>query len=116
MRAIRWMTGVFMIGLALLLFPLNAHARAPRTYVGIGVGTAVAIGGGIVSFNVGYNQQVRKEKPESPSPETDPPPALARLKREGKEKTLPAFPDATIHSQSPPPPFRIELPFFILRW
>ncbi len=110
-------TVVFMIGLAILLWPWNAQASGSRVYVGVGVGTAIAIGSGIVSFNIGYNQQVSKEKPESPLSEMDRPPALAGLKRQGEETVPNVFPDLTLHAPSlPSPTLRFELPFFILRW
>lgn len=113
----RRMTALFIIGLALLLGPWNAHASNRRVYVGVGVGTAVAIGGGIVSFNVGYSQQVNKQKPESSLPGTDRPPALAELKRKREDAAPHSLTDFEVRSQSASPqPLRIELPFFILRW
>jgi hypothetical protein len=108
---------VFLIGLALLLSPSTLHAGETRVYVGVSVGTAIVVGTGIASFNIGYNQRVGKGRPESPSPETNPSPALAEINREGKNETPETYPDFRINAPSvPPPTLRFEFPLFILRW
>lgn len=108
---------VFLIGLALLLSPSTSHASETRVYVGVSVGTAIVVGTGIASFNIGYNQRVSKGRPESPSPETNPSTALAEINREGKNETPETYPDFRINAPSvPPPTLRFEFPLFILRW
>jgi hypothetical protein len=110
-------TLALLIGWGLLLWPQASHARETRVYVGFSIGTAIVVGSGIASFNIGYNQRIGKQEPESPPSKTDSPPALAELKREGEETVPKTFPDWTIHSQSDSPsPIRFELPLFILRW
>lgn len=106
----------FLIGWVLLFWPWTSYARESRVYIGFSVGTAIVVGSGIASFNIGYNQQVKRE-PEPRSSETAPPPALAELSRKGETEAFKPFPDFRINSQSDPPqPLRFEFPFFILRW
>jgi|GEM_PF-5330857 len=101
---------------ALLLWPSFSDARRTQVYVGIGVGTAVAIGGGIASFNVGVSQRVDRE-PESPSPATDSPPLLAEIShKEATAVRKPLFELRIDSPLDPPQPLRFELPLFILRW
>lgn len=105
-------TVVFLIGWALLLWPQASHAGETRVYIGFSIGTAIVVGSGIASFNVGYSERISERQPAS-----DPPPALAEIKREGKTEALKPFPDLRIDSQlDSPQPLRFEIPFFILRW
>ena len=108
---------LFLVGLALLLSPSTSQAGETRVYVGVSVGTAIVVGSGIASFNIGYNQRVGKRRQESPSPETNPSPALAEINREGKNETPETYPDFRINAPSvSPPTLRFEFPLFILRW
>lgn len=105
----------FLIGWV-LFWPETSYARESRVYIGFSVGTAIVVGSGIASFNIGYNQQVKRDL-EPHSSETAPPPALAKLNRKGETATFKFLPDVRINSRSDPPqPLRFELPFFILRW
>ena len=108
---------ILLTATILLLRPLLSDAGETRVYVGFSVGTAIVVGSGIASFNIGVNQRVGEREPESGSTETDPPPALAEINR--KAETVPpwSFLDSRIDSQpDPPQPLRFEFPFFILRW
>lgn len=105
-------TVAFLIGEALLLWPQTSYAGETRVYIGFSIGTAIVVGSGIASFNIGYSERISERQPAS-----DPPSAFAEIKREGKNEALKPLFDRRIDSQiDSPPPLRFELPFFILRW
>lgn len=96
---------------AVLFGPSLSHAGS-RVYVGVGVGTAIVVGSGVASFNIGVNQRISEQKPEA-----DLPPALAEITRDREPLTSKPFPDLRIDSPIEPPRLlRLELPLFILRW
>lgn len=108
---------IFGFLITLLLWPSLSQAGQTRVYVGFSVGTAIVVGSGIASFNVGVNQRVSGREPQSDTTEPDPPPALVELNRE-EETVLPkTFPDFRINAQpDSPQPLLLELPLLILRW
>ena len=105
-----WRIFALLLGIALFLFPDNAHADRSRVYVGVGVGTAAAVGGGIVSWNIGYSRQVKKQDPTQERSDS-----VAGLRFEKKENLLASsFPFPKRFEAAPSLWF--ELPFLQLRW
>jgi hypothetical protein len=102
-------TVALLLGIALFLFPGAAHAGRSQVYVGVGIGTAAAVGGGIISWNLNYSQQVKKQNPARERSGS-----IAGLRFEKENSPVSSFPFPKRFEATPP--LWIELPLFQLRW
>jgi hypothetical protein len=93
--------------MALLSIPGTARADRSRVYVGIGIGTAAAVGGGIVSWNISYSRQVKKQEPLR-----EPSRSIAGLKFEKESLSASPIPSRF----GPAPSLWFELPLLQLQW
>ncbi|MBI3803243.1 MAG: hypothetical protein HY282_05715 [Nitrospirae bacterium] len=114
-------TGITFSIAALVLFSSSAAQASARIYVGLSVGTAVVVGGGIASFNVGYSQRVDRNDPAPGTNNVAAPDLPAAMRNlSGKVEVsppVPTLPDLKREAQSAAPaPFRFELPFFLFHW
>ena len=101
---------ILILGWPLAFWPFAAEA-ASRVYVSFGVGGAVAVGSGLVFWNVGYARELKRP------PETEPSQSVAHLRSEKGTETPLYFSNPFVDERSEAVrPRWVEFPLFIFRW
>jgi hypothetical protein len=102
---------VFALGFLLMAPPFSALGAETRVYVTFSVGGAIALGGGLLLWNIHYVERLSKKEPIGPREE-----GLARLRQTGSQEPRQAELPQTREEVTLASASRLEVPLFRFRW
>jgi hypothetical protein len=101
----------FALGFCLMVSPLSAWGAETRVYVSFSIGGAIALGGGLLLWNLHYVERLSKTAPEPPPEER-----LSRLAQTGSQEPRQVEPPRIGEEVALAPVSRVEVPLFRFQW